>query len=250
MEVPGDAPATVIIAQHGRSELTLDCIRSFRVWHGDGPRIVVVDDGSPPADVRAIARARLMNVELICRPRAGVTSAWSIGARAVTSPALVFLNNDATTHARWLDDLASPVLAGTAVTAGVELRTEQAVPEAVLRRLPTRRYAAGWCFAVRRDDFEAVGGFQRSLELYFSDTDLQARLLVQRGQGEEGIAVPIQERLRHLGHATTSRDPNRAARWRADRARFIELWRSAFNVRHASACRELSSDCARSNSCR
>jgi GT2 family glycosyltransferase len=220
------SPATIVIAQHGLSELTLECVRSFRRHHGDSTPIIIVDDGSPLASIRSIVSARLINVDLICRPRESVTSAWNSGAEAVKTPVIVFLNNDTTTLASWLDDLVAPLLDERVVVTGAEWRDEQAVPEGVLRRLPTRRFAAGWCFAVLRDDLEGVCGFDPSLETYFSDTDLQARILEGRGLGESGIAIPVVGRLRHIGHATAKRDPTRAARWRADRARFIATWQT------------------------
>jgi GT2 family glycosyltransferase len=232
------SPATIVIPQRGLSGLTLDCIRSFRRHHGDACRIVIVDDGSPPADVQAIAAQRLKNVDLVCRPPEGVTAAWNAGARGLDTPVIVFLNNDATTLAPWLDDLVAPLVHRTAVVSGAELRNERTVPAAILRRLPTRRFAAGWCFAVRRDDFEAVGGFNSTLETYFSDTDLQSRLLQHHDSDERGIAIPIGGRLRHAGHATARRDPNRASHWRADRARFISLWHPS-RVPQASACEDM-----------
>lgn len=211
---------TIVIAQHGLSELTLECVRSFRNCHRNSTPIVIVDDGSPPDDIHAIASAGLENVDMIRQPHAGVTAAWNTAAWELETSTIVFLNNDTTTLVPWLDDLIEPLLQGTAVIGGAEWRNERAVPEGILRRLPTRRFAAGWCFAVNREDFFGVCGFDPALEMYFSDTDLQARILEGCGLGESGVTIPIAGRLRHLGHSTTRRDPARSRRWRADRARF------------------------------
>jgi hypothetical protein len=107
--------------------------------------------------------------------------------------------------------------------AGVERRRERHLDPRVLGRLPSNVFAAGWCFAVRRCDFEAVRGFRGALRLYFSDTDLQSRVLLHRGCGPEGIAtMPLP--LRHLGHATTAVCPTRKEQWHADRRRFRRFW--------------------------
>jgi GT2 family glycosyltransferase len=216
--------ATIVIPQHGLSDLTLKCIESFRIHHGNDARVIVADDGSPPSDAHAIATAHRAKVDLICRPHEGVTAAWSAGASEVDTPIVIFVNNDTTTLGPWLDDLVEPLLRETAVVSGAEWRSERSVPEEILCRLPTRRFAAGWCFAVRYEDLVGVGGFDPALEMYFSDTDLQARILKARGLDESGIAIPIERRLRHIGHATTRRDPTRTRRWRADRTRFIAAW--------------------------
>jgi len=219
------AAATVIVPQHGRSDLTLACVRSFREAHGDGAPIIMIDDGSDSGEIEKLAAAAPPNVQLMRLERCGVTAAWNAGANATTSEFLVFLNNDVATTGPWLVELIAPLRSEGTVICGVERRMEQALPEAILRRLPTREFAAGWCFAVRRDDFDAVGGFEPSLRLYFSDTDLQARLLARVGRGREAIAVFGSRSLTHIGHATASRLRGRRDQWRADRARFVALWR-------------------------
>lgn len=217
--------ATIVIPQRGQSRLTLQCVHSFRTHHGDFTRIVVVDDGSPVDERRAIANCDCKNLELIVRSAEGVTAAWNAGARDARSEFLVFLNNDTMTSAPWLPRLLSPLATDAAVVCGVAARIENAVSESVLQRLPTRRFAEGWCFAVRRLDFEAMGGFDPSLRTYFSDTDLQARLLDSADSTDRCIAIVGCEGIAHLGHVTARRDPQRRARWQADRLRFAAIWR-------------------------
>jgi GT2 family glycosyltransferase len=215
--------ATIIIPQRGLSRLTLECLRSFQLFHGDATPVVVIDDGSP-SDAAAVAGAGIARVEVLRRPAEGVTAAWNAGARASRGDTLVFLNNDTVTTRPWLERLLAPLSSQDVAISGLEGRVERAVPEAVLRRLPTRRFAGGWCFAVRRHDFDAIEGFEPELAMYFSDTDLQARLLARREDVDRVIAIVGGEGIRHLGHATATLDPARAAQWRADRDLFVELW--------------------------
>jgi GT2 family glycosyltransferase len=223
--------ATVIIAQYGEPQLTINCVQSLRRWHGDVPDIVVVDDGSDQVDIEAVARAGLSNVRLLRRPHQGVTAAWNSGAATAEGDVLIFLNNDVITTGRWVCRLTGALADDDSFVAGVEWRTERLARAEALERLPTRGFAAGWCFAVRRGDFQRVGGFREELRLYYSDTDLQARLLMDRGRGGEGITIVPKLALRHLGHATTSKCADRRRQWRADRGQFEALWMTDSGVR-------------------
>ncbi len=216
--------ATIVMAQYGQPQLTIDCVQLLRRQHGDEPPIILVDDGSDAADTEQVAVAGLSNVELVRRPHQGVTAAWNAGAVQATGDVLLFLNNDVITTGSWMDRMLEPLGDERVVIAGVARRQERHVPAAVLECLPTSTFAAGWCFAVRRREFEAVGGFRESMRLYFSDTDLQARLLVRHGRGPEGIAITDSLPVKHLGHATTSACPTRRAQWQADRQQFLDLW--------------------------
>ena len=141
-------------------------------------------------DLEQVAAAGLNNVELVRRPHRGVTAAWNAGAARSTGDVLIFLNNDVVTTGPWAGPLASLLADERIVVAGVQRRERAASrTPTLLERLPTRVFAAGWCFAVRRRDFEAVGGFREALRLYFSDTDLQSRLLLRVGPRLEGIAT-------------------------------------------------------------
>lgn len=230
--------ATIIIAQYRQPHLTIACVESLRRHHGEEPEIVIVDDGSPPSDVEQVSSAGLCNVQLIRRPHRGVTAAWNAGAARNSADVLVFLNNDVVTTGPWVNSLTAPLVDQCIVVAGVERRRERRVDEAILRRLPTHTFASGWCFAIRRHDFEAADGFRESLTLYFSDTDLQARLLGRSGCGSDGIATVPGLPLRHLGHATTSQCPSRQATWHADRRRFERLWRATTLNRRADRGRD------------
>jgi len=223
----GQAAATLVIAQYGQGERTRACVDSFRAHHATDVPIIVVDDGSAPADLQPLEHLPAESCRIIRQAHAGVTAAWRAGAALADSRTLVFLNNDVLTSAPWLDALLAPLLRGTVVVSGVQTRQERRLPERILARLPTRRFAAGWCFAVPRAAYESCGGLEPSLTLYFSDTDLQARLLQQSACGVQGLAIVSCDGLVHAGHATTVRCRDRRDLWRADRRQFITLWRES-----------------------
>jgi GT2 family glycosyltransferase len=225
--MPAVPPATtIVIPQYGQSQLTLQCVQSFRRWHGSETPIVIVDDGSESGHVAAVQKCA-PNVQCIGKAHEGVTAAWIAGAAVVKSEAIVFLNNDVVTSGGWLGPLLERLTVDLAPVAGIEARVDSNVRRLAGPWLSRVDLASGWLFAVRREAFDAVGGFEPSLRTFFSDTDLQLRLLNRCRLEAAPIVSTTQTSVRHLGHATTRRDPERQSQWIRDRARFLELWDSA-----------------------
>lgn len=223
---------TVVIPQFGRSELTERCVQTFRSHHGPEPSILIVDDGSPAGELARLRRSLGDSAAFLTQPHRGVTAAWNAALSAAPSPHLLFLNNDTVTHGPWLDRLLAPLRTGAARMIGVAWRRERHLPAALARRQRFRRLLAGWCFALARADLVSLGGFEVLLTRYFSDTDLQLRLLANDAADEPLLAVEGLPLL-HLGHATAHRLTDRAAQWERDRRRFLAKW-----SRIAPACSE------------
>lgn len=216
------ADATIIIPQHDGAELTVAVVRALRRREQAPWPIIVVDDGSTTDAADVVERA-CPDVCVLRQQHSGVTAAWNRGLRAVTTPLVLLLNNDVTVIGRWVDSLLQPLRDGPATLSGAELRRECAVPAAVLQRLQRTEFAAGWCWAFRLEDVLTLGGFDASLKFYFSDTDLQARLLKQQTRdGEPFIVAGLP--LSHAGHQSMRRLTNCRALWEQDRARFIHKW--------------------------
>lgn len=219
----GVGAATIVIPQHDCTELTLAVVRGLRRCESCCWPVLVVDDGSCLESAAALAQLP-DDVRVFRQPHRGVTAAWNRALEHVTTPIVVLLNNDVLIDGAWVERLIHPVRAGTATVSGVELREERAVPADVLVRVGRSEFVAGWCWAFRTSAARASGGFDPTLWLYFSDTDLQARLLANAGTAA-ATAVVSDLPLRHLGHRSTRQLPGRSVQWRADRARFIAKWR-------------------------
>jgi GT2 family glycosyltransferase len=162
----------------------------------------------------------LPDVTIIEQSHAGVTRAWNAGAARVSTPFVIFLNNDTHSLASWVDGLLAPLRNESAILSGVVWRDELAVP----RGLPTRRFVAGWCCAIAIASLREIGGFDESLRLYFSDTDLQARLVCAYGTRSLAVVDDIRNALQHCGHASTRLLPDRREIWAEDRRRFLTKW--------------------------
>lgn len=226
---------TVIIPQHGRADLTLACVESFVEHHAEASRVLVVDDGSP-ADQWQQLRSGLLRldfaghrVELLRQSRrTGVTAAWNLGARAVVSEFVVFLNNDTVTAGDWLTPLLAPLLAGAVLLTGCGLRTERLLAGSWQQRL-SGKLLPGWVLGLRTATLQSLGGFDARMALYFSDTDLQLRLVERAGNLDvSDILRSVAELpLRHLGHRSTRGLRERSAQWQRDRNVFVRKWHRA-----------------------
>lgn len=252
--------ATIIIPQHGRADLTLACLASIR-QHDPRPwPAIVIDDGSPDDSFRQLRsalentdntptlRAHASSITLIQQRHLGLTSAWNRAARQATSRIILFLNNDTLATGPFVEELFAPLLSNvdhdtsipaTPLLTGIRHRDESSLPHTILSRLPATQFLEGWCFAIRREDFVRLGGFDETMRLYWSDTDLQCRLLESRSPLDHGLTQPTRltppdahNRLialpdlpiRHLGHGTTRNLPTRRPQWHADRSAFVARW--------------------------
>jgi GT2 family glycosyltransferase len=159
------------------------------------------------------------------QPHQGVTRAWNAGAAQVRTSFVVFLNNDVLTSGPWVDALLAPLRRGSRKLSGVAWRDERALPPEFAAALPMTRFVTGWCCAIPVAGFQEIGGFDESFRLYFSDTDLQTRLMIAFGRECLTVVDEVRDALRHRGHASTRQLPQRRAIWTADRDRFIAKWK-------------------------
>jgi GT2 family glycosyltransferase len=138
--------------------------------------IVVVTDHAPELFERASRELRATVRENVGTP--GASGARNTGARAGTGRALAFLDDDAVAEPGWVEALAAHLATDDAPGVAGRIRPAWAgqsapawfpdeflwVVGASYRGMPTRngRVRNGWSnnLGVRRDAFEAVGGFR------------------------------------------------------------------------------------------
>ncbi|MDA0833440.1 MAG: glycosyltransferase [Planctomycetota bacterium] len=219
-------PATIVIPQYRHHDLTLSCIRTLRECDTKRWPVIAVDDGSPDESMLSHIE-RLPHVTLLRQPHRGVTAAWNVGWQEAKTRWIVFLNNDTLSFGAWVDRLLFPLITGCVQMTGLRMRREDFLPRAVLEKLPIRHVLEGWCFAIGRSTLEQHGGFDSQLTTYWSDTDLQMRLMKNRQEHATLLALPDLP-LEHLEHRTAHDPhslPQRGEAWRADRGRFIAKWR-------------------------
>ncbi|MCA8998060.1 MAG: glycosyltransferase [Planctomycetaceae bacterium] len=216
---------TVIIPQFGRSELSVQAVSTFQSFHQkDSAEVLIVDDGSESSHLKTLQSMLNGNVRILAqRRRRGVTAAWNLAAQNSQTEFLVFLNNDTLSTGRWLDNLLDPLSDPQVLLSGSQLRVEHLLPKVCWRNREIRPILSGWCLAIRRSVFESINGFDPQFQLYFSDTDLQCRLLLAASHDRPLEAVPGLL-IRHLEHRSTCTLPTRNRIWREDRDRFVRKW--------------------------
>lgn len=222
MEAVAPPAFSVVIPQWGQFPLTARVVDQLWGYDSSQTEIIVVDDGSPDYTKCGLIGDR--RIAMLQQRHRGVTSAWNRGAKRARGTFLVFLNNDVRIEGPFLHRLIQPLDDRGVVMCGCRWRKERGIPRSIASRLP-RELLEGWCFAVRRIDFEEIGGFDERFRLYYSDTDLQWRLLSHR-TGSRLEKVPDLP-LVHEGHVTTRTNPRRRTLHAQDRRVFLQKWSSA-----------------------
>lgn len=214
---------SVVIPQRNQVGLTLNCVSTFPRHHPSDVELVIVDDGSRDRE-RSLAKRCLRHQAIwVEQDPLGVTAAWRTGIHASSGEVIILLNNDTISTGPWIDPLAHALLANNRTMVGPQLRTESRLPTEILSNLPTTRMLSGWCLAFRRHDYESVGGLDPRFTTYWSDTDLQLRMLTHLTHRAGLDEIPSHS-LIHLKHRTANQLPEKWNLWRQDRDCFVDKW--------------------------
>jgi hypothetical protein len=200
---------SVIIVQYNHPDLTQRAVETLRMHHRGEVEIIVVDNGSPAAGVRA-ATEQITGCTVIFNPtNAGFGAANNRGARASHGDLLLFLNNDTLVRTEILPQIESYFAANPSCgAAGLQLLNPDGTVQYSTGIFPTvwsewrmsrrhnlykrsetvrRDWVSGAALVVRRGVFEEVKGFDERFFMYFEDVDLCARI---RGAGKEIHYLP------------------------------------------------------------
>lgn len=196
--------STVVLVTHRHRDLIGPCLDELLPTLGEDDEVVVVDNGSTDGIAEAVApygsRVRLHREG----EDRGFGAGANAGARVANGATLVFVGVDARPRAGWMEALLSAVDAsgGRALVGALMLllndpdRVDALGNDVHLTGMPSSRLwgeravtlgsrleqvasISGNCFALRRDLFDRLGGFDERFFLYCEDTELslRARLL-------------------------------------------------------------------------
>lgn len=237
------AAVSIIVPVHGRAQLTQRCLDTVLAELPADVELLVVDDASPDETPELLAGYGDLIKSVRLEENAGFARACNEGATLARGELLVFLNNDVEPCAGWLEALrrhaeenpeAVAVGAkllypnGTVQHAGVVVG-QDGYPHHLYAGFPAEHPAVnrsralqavtGACLLVRRDAFEAVGGFDPGYLNSLEDVDLCFRL------GEAGGEV-------HYCHRAVLVHLESASRGRSDRfERSVALYRDRWRER-------------------
>lgn len=190
--------SVIVVNYNGRSHIAA-CLRSLITHSGDEVEIIVVDNDSSDGSADLVA-ADFPAVRLVRRSvNDGYGGGNNAGAALAQGEFLVILNPDTVVTAGWLDPLlaalqqdaqiglATPKLlltdrpgqintAGNDVhISGLTLCRGMGQPREALAQTAVVSAVSGAAFAIRRDLFRQLGGFDAETFMYMEDTDLSLR---------------------------------------------------------------------------
>ncbi len=236
-------PVSIVIPTHGHSGMTESCVTATlsTLDRVTDAQIIVVDDVSPePIVLPSEADPRVTVIR--SETNLGFAGACNLGAETSQAPFVVFLNNDTTPQAGWLDSMMACAESDTTIAivgarllyrdgtvqhAGIAFSQRDGEPRHIYRGFPGEHPAVlrdrdfqavtGACFLVRREAFDNLGGFDTAFTNGYEDIDFCLRA---RGQGLRtrycgtAVVVHLESVSRRTGDEET--DPNRSAfhaRW-------------------------------------
>lgn len=216
---------TVVIPIFNKVELTVGCLESLANETPEDYEVVIVDNASTDGTRDLLGQLEGDVTVVLNDTNEGFGPACNAGASLAKAPYVLFLNNDTVVTPGWLAPLAvaldqDPLLAavqsrllypdGRLNSAGDLVFADQAwnygkghpsprAPQFSGRRAPD--YASGACLLVRKEMFDAVGGFDEIYApAYYEDTDLSFAF---RSQGWKVLYEPRSDVL-HIEGATSS----------------------------------------------
>jgi N-acetylglucosaminyl-diphospho-decaprenol L-rhamnosyltransferase len=198
--------ATIIVVTHNSARWLSRQRAALEAQSDQRFRLVVVDNGSRteerPTPASLPAGAEIVQSET----NLGFAEGNNLGARGASTPYLVLLNPDAFPAPDWLAQLimtaerhpdavaigstqvradAEDVFDGTGDmlhASGIAYRSSYGRPRGAAPALGETFSACAAAMLVRRDAFEAVGGFDERYFCYFEDVDLGFRLRLRGGR--------------------------------------------------------------------
>jgi glycosyltransferase involved in cell wall biosynthesis len=191
----------VIVPTYNRADTLITTLQSVREQSFTDVEVLVIDDGSTDETRARVEALHLPRLIYEWQANAGPSVARNRGAELATGEFLAFLDTDDVVHADWLATFDTMIRAygSELVSCGADFTRDRAV----LKSTAPRRLGPGaggviaffraGCFTVRRDRFDAVGGFDPVL--WFSEV---SELGMRIGQSLSGRANAVTHVTRSL----------------------------------------------------
>lgn len=183
------------VINEGLKKMNDECFRTLTEFTPGNYQLILVDDGSPIEwDVEGAKIIRLPE-------NRGYSYATNRGLEVATGEIIILGNNDLIFEEGWLDALLLPFDLGYEVSTVWTSDQDNVVLTERIEENPK----FGALFAMKRDVYERVGGFDELFRGRFSDTDLRRRMM------DEGIKIGknLNYVVKHHARVTElARDPD------------------------------------------
>ena len=201
--------SVIIVNYNGRSHLDA-CLKSVLAYSGRDVEVIFVDNQSTDGSADYVDKA-YKKVHVIRNKNNGYGAGNNLAARVALGKYLVFLNPDTRVTKGWLDALLLPLALSPHVgmttpkialmdepqrlnTAGNEVHLTgltlcrgMGEPADAFAEVEEVTAVSGAAFAIKRDLFMQLGGFDGDFFMYMEDTDLSLRA---RLAGYRSLYVP------------------------------------------------------------
>ncbi|MFU8830759.1 MAG: glycosyltransferase [Wenzhouxiangella sp.] len=238
---------SIVIPVYNKVELTAACLASIAEVQSRLPfEVIVVNDCSSDESEAYLSDCSGITV-LRNEVNSGFIDSCNRGGSAARGEFIVFLNNDTTVTDGWLDALIGPFQRDHAIgivgarlvypdgrlqeaggiifndASGWNYGRDQDADQPQYSFVSEADYVSGACLAVRRSDFEALGGFDtRFRPAYYEDTDLCFQI---RALGKKVIVQPAATIVHHEGGTSGTDLASGAKKHQViNRERFREKW--------------------------
>jgi len=201
---------SVVVVTYRQGEGVRPALEALSAQLRRGDELIVIDNASGDDTPRVVEEAAPAARLVPSASNDGFPAACNRGAARAFGDLVVFLNPDAVPAAGWRDAIAAPLTDGSGwaawqalVTAddGTTVNTRGGIvhftgiawaggagePIGEEAHLPEPGFVSGACFAIRRQEFERLGGFAGDFFLYHEDVDLSLR--VRLAGGALGVAA-------------------------------------------------------------
>jgi len=237
--VSAHSDVTVVIPCFDYGRFLAEAVGSALAQEGGPPRVVVVDDGSSDPDTLRAFDELPDGVRLLRQERAGVAAARNAGAGVAETPLLLMLDADDRLRPRALATLRGPLEADPALGFAYgdaeffgAWSGRLAFPDFDGYRLLYRSIVTATSL-VRRELFEAVGGFDVDLPGY-EDWDFYLGAL-ERGFGGRRVPEVVLDYRRHETSRLADDRADYRRRYRAIRAKRAGLYARSPELAAASS---------------
>jgi GT2 family glycosyltransferase len=191
--------ASIVIVSYNAKTKLLACLDSVLQSLPDSSEIIVVDNASIEGNADAV-ESSFPDVALIrSETNLGFAAGCNLGTRYAAGEHLVFLNPDTIVEPGWLEALLAPFDSDEKIglttarivllddptrlntcgcdihLTGLTLCRGMGKSSDTFREVENVGAISGAAFAIRRDLFERLGGFDETMFLYLEDTDLSWR---------------------------------------------------------------------------
>lgn len=191
--------ASVVIVSYNAKQELMACLASVLRSLPDDSELIVVDNASIEDNAEAV-KAGFPEITLIrSDTNLGFAAGCNLGVRNARGQHLVFLNPDTLVESGWLDALVAPFEADDRIglvtarillmadperlntcgcdvhISGLTLCRGMGRPRDMYLEVEEVGAISGAAFAIQRNLFETLGGFDEEMFLYLEDTDLSWR---------------------------------------------------------------------------